>query len=232
MRPVLLIAVNYLREQRWPLLVLLGWVVISAVLSSVGRPDREDALFFIKQQAIYGVAFVGFLAASAIYNDRRSRRILAVLSKGIERRQYLGGLLCGALLVAGIYCVAMAVFGTFMLKAVGVPFVDLLHLLVLLLISCALVAVVGILFSTFTPPLIATGFTALALGLGAGLGEAGITHNMLPVLSLMGTILQYGFPSHLQLSWEIPAWGVVQVVVLWVAASWIFERRDVAVSVE
>ena len=55
----------------------------------------------------YGLAFTGLMAASGINNERRSRRMLAVLSKGIERWQYLGGLLLGAMIDAAIYCIAI-----------------------------------------------------------------------------------------------------------------------------
>jgi ABC-type transport system involved in multi-copper enzyme maturation permease subunit len=232
MKPVLLIALNYVREQRWALLLLLAWVVFGALVVIFGQPDPDDALFFIKQQAIYGVAFTAFLSASAIHNDRRSRRILAVLSKGIERGQYLAGLLCGLMFVTVIYCGAMAAFGTLMFRSIGIHGAQLWSLLALLLISCALVATVALLFSTFSPPLVATAFTAAALGIGLGLAEVGVTRNMLPALPMMSEILQYEFNRNWQPQWQSVVWSIAEAFVLLLLASWIFGRKDIAVAVE
>ncbi|HYG99250.1 MAG TPA: hypothetical protein VD837_08960, partial [Terriglobales bacterium] len=67
MKPILLIATNFLREQRWPLLVLVMWVVLSSAVSGLGADTvaTDDVLFFLKTQAIYGVAFVAFLSSAA-----------------------------------------------------------------------------------------------------------------------------------------------------------------------
>ena len=95
MRNVLLIAVSFVREQRWPIFVLLLWVVGLCLIGLTIdlRKSREDVLIIFKQLAVYGVAFAVFFGGSAIHNDRRSRRILAVLSKAVGRKQYLCGLL-------------------------------------------------------------------------------------------------------------------------------------------
>ena len=83
MKPVLVIAVNFVREQRWPILVMLLWVLLLAFLGLTTEAGRqgEDLLFVFKQVAVYVVAFSVFFGSSAIFNDRRSRRILSVLSK-------------------------------------------------------------------------------------------------------------------------------------------------------
>ncbi len=93
MKPMLLIAFNFVREQRWPIFVLLLWVLLLAFLGLVADIPRmrEDLLFLFKQVAVYVVAFSIFFGGSAIYNERKSRRILAVLSKAVRREQYLSG---------------------------------------------------------------------------------------------------------------------------------------------
>ena len=72
MKAVLLIAVNYVREQRWPIFVLLLWILLLAFLGLIGDPShqREDILFIFKQVAIYVVVFSIFFGGSAIYNER------------------------------------------------------------------------------------------------------------------------------------------------------------------
>ncbi len=66
--------------------------------------ERDELLFIFKQVAVYVVVFSIFFGGSAIYNERKSRRILAVLSKGIARQQYLSGLIIGITIACGIYC--------------------------------------------------------------------------------------------------------------------------------
>ena len=59
MRAILLIAVNFVREQRWPIFVLLLWVLLLAFLGLTPniQRQREDLLFIFKQVAVYVVAF-------------------------------------------------------------------------------------------------------------------------------------------------------------------------------
>src|SRR5581483_2462847 len=108
MRQVGLIAINFVREQRWPILVLMLWILVFSVLGLLVdlRRSREDVLFIFKQLAVYGIAFAVFFGASAIHNERKTRRILSVLSKGVGRAQYFSGLLGGFVLAVGIYCFA------------------------------------------------------------------------------------------------------------------------------
>jgi hypothetical protein len=232
MKAIKLIAANYLREQRWAVILLLIWVVLSAVLSSVGQLERGDVLFFLKQQAVYGVAFSTFLSASSIYNERRSKRILGVLSKGIERRQYLAGLAGGVMLAAVIYLTAMGVFGSMLFSAAGLPIAQLWELLVLLLVACAVAATGALLFATFMPPIVAVACSALAFGVGVGLAQVGVTRCFLPVYTLVGAVTSYSDSPRWAPEWAPAIWGAVQAVLLWLAASWIFERRDIAVAVE
>src|SRR5216684_1587791 len=82
MMPVLLIAANFLRAHRWPILVLLLWVL---VLSALGlavdvHREREDLLIVFKQLAVYAIAFALFLGGSAIHNERKSRWIFTISS--------------------------------------------------------------------------------------------------------------------------------------------------------
>ncbi len=119
MRNVLLIAVSFVREQRWPIFVLLLWVVGLCLIGLTIdlRKSREDVLIIFKQLAVYGVAFAVFFGGSAIHNDRRSRRILAVLSKAVGRKQYLCGLLTGIALALSLYCFCMGFTGSWVLGA-------------------------------------------------------------------------------------------------------------------
>ena len=104
MRAILLIAINFVREQRWPIFVLLLWVLLLAFLGLIAdiQRQREDLLFIFKQVAVYVVVFSVFFGGSAIHNERKSRRILAVLSKAVGRQQYLSGLVLGVTIACAI----------------------------------------------------------------------------------------------------------------------------------
>ena len=134
MKPVLLIAVNFVREQRWPILVLLLWVLLLAfqgLMTELPR-EREDLLFIFKQVAVYVVVFSVFFGGSAIYNERRSRRILAVLAKDVARHQYLSGLVIGVTMACGLYCFTLGLTGSWTLGHSGFQIRDVWLLMVCL----------------------------------------------------------------------------------------------------
>ncbi len=234
MNSIFLIAGNYLREQRWLVILLLVWVFISGVALGVGGGmAMDDALFFVRQQAVYGVAFAGFLAASAIHNERRSRRILSVLSKGIERRQYLAGLLAGIAGIEGIYGLAMGVTGEWALAHSRAASNALWWMLLALFVVAMLVATVALFFSTVLNPLFTLAATAVVLALPAAVRAAWSMRIpvILPAYDLiayvMGTSLRDRPPDA-----SLLALAAVEIALFWLAAAWVFARRDIAVAVE
>lgn len=234
MTPVLLIAGNFVREQRWPIIMLLLWVLISGFITTLGGMAVDDVLFFVKQQAVYGVAFSAFLAASAIQTERRSRRILAVLSKGIERRQYLAGLLTGVMTAALAYCAGMACVGTVMFARAGLREEQLWFMLLMLVAACMVTATVAMFFATFLSALLATAVTAIALGTPVLAAQiAGPKWGkVLPVYRLMEAIMTAGSTGATPAMWNMVGWAVVNALVVWLAASFVFSYRDIAVALE
>ncbi|HUM04255.1 MAG TPA: hypothetical protein VLT90_02270 [Terriglobales bacterium] len=235
MRAVLLLAANFAREQRWPLFFLLLWVLGWALFGLVD-PERgpEDALMIFRQLAVYSVTFGVFFGSSAIQADQRSRRVLAVLSKGISRQQYLLGLLAGMGLVLGIFCLCMGFTATWLLGRFGVHLASLWLGMLALWTACLLTASLTLAMSTFLPPL----FSAIATGTFAGIPA---------LLALRGDVVSkfvipvYGLVEPLIASDFAPAWharplllllGWVEAAVFWIIASWIFSRRDLAVAAE
>jgi ABC-type transport system involved in multi-copper enzyme maturation permease subunit len=236
MKPVVLIAGNFIREQRWPLVLLLVWVLGTGTIAGLtgARVSIDDVLFFLKQQAVYGVVFSAFLAASAVHNERKSRRILAVLSKGISRGQYLAGLLAGVWFGAGLYCAAMAGVGTWIFANARLPKAPLWALMGVLLAACVLTAIVAMFFSTFLSPLFSTAATALSLGVTAVIAQrVGRDWSLvLPVYELLNEVMNFSVHGSWRADWIAVYWAVVETVLLWLLASWIFSRRDIAVAVE
>jgi len=235
-RPIWMIALNFVREQRWPILVLQLWVLGLAALGLLTdfRHDRDDVLLMFKQLGMYGVAFSVFFGGSAIYNERRSRRILAVLGKSITRRDYLSGLLLGVMLAAGLFCFVLGFTGTWILGSIGFPVAQIWYLMLCVLAACMLASSVALFYSTHLNPWMSALLTGLTLGVpGVVAFELGGTWGyILPVYSLMRVFLKASFEeSGTHASWAILV-AMGETVFLWLAASWIFGQIDVAVAVD
>ncbi|HEV2115707.1 MAG TPA: hypothetical protein VGR48_06770 [Terriglobales bacterium] len=235
MKPVWLIAGNFLREQRWPIVILLGWVaLLSAATGFSGLRSTPDDVFMLFQQvAVYVLVFSLFFGASAIRNELRTRRILAVLSKGISRRQYIAGLLLGIVIAIVIYCLALGAAGTWTLPQVGVPAARFWFLLLGLLAASLLTACVALFFSIFLHPLLATGATVVVVG--APLLAAILWKSAWAAVIPVYAILQ-GFLNPSEHITALTGWLVVlafgETVFLWLVSAWLFSRKDVAVAVE
>jgi len=235
MRTVLLMAANFLHQQRWLTVVLVLYAVgTAAVLGfSEKQVSAEDAAFFLHQQSLYAPLFSLFLAVSAIHNERKSRRILAVLSKAITRQQYLAGLLAGILAVLGAYCLAIGISGVWLVRSSQASLGPLWMLLGMTVVTSVLVSALALFFSTFLPPLFATVATALTVAVPAALEQAAGRGwgNLLPVYSLVTQVLGATLAGHAA-DWHPVAIAVAETLLLWAIASWIFAKQDIAVAVE
>jgi ABC-type transport system involved in multi-copper enzyme maturation permease subunit len=235
-KPVLLIAINFAREQRWPILTLLLWVLLLALLGLVTdiHREREDLLFVFKQDAVYVLAFSVFFGGSAIYNERRSRRILGVLSKAVGRQQYLSGLVLGVTIACAVYCFALGMTGSWTLGSASFPISHVWFLMVCLLAACALAGTVALMFSTFLNPFFAAGATAIVLGFPALAGHLlgprwGL---VIPVWELGATVINSSFDSPGTASWLVVALAGAETVAFWLLSARIFAYVDIAVAVE
>jgi ABC-type transport system involved in multi-copper enzyme maturation permease subunit len=232
--PILLIAGNFLREQRWLVILLVILAASNAAIFSVG--DRvvaaEDILFYVKQQTTFAILFSVFLATSAIHNERKTRRILAVLSKAIGRRDYLAGLLLGVISVPAIYCLAIALAGTWLARHSG-ALRELWALVGVSALAAVLAGAVTLFFTTLLNPLFATVAAALAMGVPIAL-ERTLGHSwasVLPVYSLVMSVSGATLAAT-NVSWPLIGIAVGEVVLLWLASAVIFARRDITVAVE
>jgi hypothetical protein len=236
MRPVFLIARNFAREQRWPLFFLLLWVLGWATFGVFEDPRSgpDDALMIFRQLAVYSVTFGVFFGSSAIQADQRSRRILAVLSKGISRRQYVFGLLLGIALVLGLFCLCMGFTATWLLGRFGFNPAAMWFGILALWTACLLVASLTLSLSTFMPPLLA----AIGAGTFAGIpallslrGDA-ISRYIIPVHRLLEPLIRADFTQAWHASVGIIFVGWLETAALWFFAAWIFSRRDLSVPVD
>ena len=118
------IALNFLRENRWPVLILLAWIVFTAVATAgFGRERVVAGRRGFLRAAAGGVHLrvQRLSAANAIHNERKSRRILLVLSKAVSRGEYLLAMLLGTLAMAVVYAVLFAACCTWLAHRAGLP---------------------------------------------------------------------------------------------------------------
>jgi ABC-type transport system involved in multi-copper enzyme maturation permease subunit len=234
MIPILLIAGNFVRENRWPLITLLLYVaVFGGAMAFVSDASVDDTVFFLRSVGVYGLAFTGLMAASAINNERRTRRMLAVLSKGIERGQYLSGLLLGVMFNAALYCAAVGAIGTLALARHGQSVARVFELVGVLLASFLLAGTAALFFSTFLHPLMAAAAAGITL---ATLGAAGRVlgppwRHVMPAYTLTDAMVSFGLQAW-RAPWMAAAWAAVHALVFCVLAAIVFARRDIAVAIE
>ena len=232
MRPVFLIASNFVRTQ-WILLTLMLLYIAGIAVVFGWHSNRSEVLFFVRQQSYYALFLASMVGIPAIQNERKTRRILAVLSKGIHRWQYIAGMLFGSGLVVGAYCLAVGFATAWLCAQVGASTDGLAALMFVLFLCCMAAAAVGLFWSVMMHPalaLTATGLTLvlpLLLPARRFLGEA-----LFPVLALARDVLHFDFGDGSGDRWRIGVVAVVQAVIFFVGAAAIFARRDVTIAPE
>jgi hypothetical protein len=163
MIPVLLIAKSFVRQNRWLLVVLVVWPLLWGALDWAPHrmASESDVTELLQQEVFYGIVVVTFLTSSAIYNDKRSRRIVGVLSKGISRGQYLTGLALGGVSFAAFYFVATAASLLLVLGNSGSTFTVPLLMVVRGCLASFWMASLALLLSTFLFPFVAATLTGV-----------------------------------------------------------------------
>ena len=236
MRPLLLIAMNFAREQMWPLFFLLlwvlGWIAFGLLVDSHGAPD--DALMIFRQLTLYAVAFAVFFGSAAIGADLRSRRILAVLSKAVSRFQYLAGLLAGIAIILGVFCLCTGFTASWLLGRFGISLGALWFELLALFTACLLTASLALLLSTFLPALFAAIGTGMVGGAFTLLGLQGVSaaRSLIPLYGLLQPLMVGEIGPLPRGSVGLVLLGLAESAALLLLASWIFRLRDLAVAGE
>jgi hypothetical protein len=187
-----------------------------------------------RQLAVYSVTFGVFFGSSAIQADQRSRRVLAVLSKGISRRQYIFGLLAGIAMVLGVFCLCMGFTASWLLGRFGFSLGPLWFGMLALWTACLLTASLTLSLSTFMPPLFAAIGAGTIAGIPALLSLRGdlFSRYVIPVYGLLQPLIQADFSRSWHSSPGMVVLGWLETLVFWLVAAWIFSRRDLSVAVE
>ena len=235
MTPILLIAGNFLREQRWFIFFLVLYVVaVSSVYALTPRPEMQDFLFLVKQLTAFALLFSVSAASSAIHNERRSRRIVAVLSKGISRSEYIGGLLLGSLCISAISCAGLLVGALELRSRLHFPLEPVLALAATTLVAAVLINAIGLFFATFFHPLLAMVATAVVISFPFVLSQVFGPQALhtLAAAPLIDSLRNFSFSRSWSAPWFSVGVALIESVLFWLASAWVFSRRDVAVAVE
>jgi len=236
MRKVLLLAANFLREHRWPVILLFGWIILLALASAdLGRPRAapDDVAFYIVQQAIFICIFSAFLAADAVNNDRKSKRILLVLSKAVTRGEYLLAPVLGTLAAAIAYAVFYWLCSLWLADRAALPTASLWAIVLLAIGGSLVAATVALFFSTFLNPYVAVAATVLLVTApGALHAQRHPWSAWLPGFPILVQIVNFKPALEWTLSWKALLLTVPQAVFFWAMAAAVFRHRDITVPVE
>jgi ABC-type transport system involved in multi-copper enzyme maturation permease subunit len=233
---VLLIAGNHLRDQRWILLTMFGYVLfMSSMMGAVvHRSNYEDARFFVEQQMWFAVLFGMFLSTSAVNTDMRTRRLPSILAKAVERWQYLLGILLGITTAIVAYCIVVSILGWAFSSRAGHPIDGLAQFAGSVLVATVAVETVGLLFGLLVPPIFATTATVgllTAVPLLALRFAPALLYLAPVALLATQTVRQFNTQGAGLLRVSVIATIIYAIVVFFIALA-IFQRRDLAKATE
>ena len=236
MRAILLIAYSFFRQQRLVVLVLLAFtaVLLGVFLSeSSNNPAKTELAIPYLQLIGYGIFMPFLLCTQMMFLERKTRRILGMLSKGIYRWQYIIGLWLASLFVSATQLGSLGFsihlasvwrgWDFHIWPALGAAFV-----------AAALAGAVAIPFGCFLHPMVATflGGGLIAMPFWLSSRSMGNFDLLLPVVPIFRSIMR----SALLHPWGGDPWLLVmalaQIALLLTLASWLFERIDVTAAVE
>src|SRR5262245_62575245 len=162
MRAIFLLGTNFVRTQ-WLTLAVMSLYLAGIALVFAHNQEVHEAGFFLKMHTFYLLFLALTVATPAVQMERKTRRILAVLSKGIHRWQYLGGILCGSALLSGIFCLLVGAISFMLCLRGGYPTTGLGALIIALFTCCVMASAAGLFYAVFLHPLLATADAALTM---------------------------------------------------------------------
>lgn len=162
LHPVLLIGVNFVRMQ-WVTVLVMGLYLVSIAGVFAYNEQRQEVSFFFQSHAFYVLFLGSMLAIPAIQTERKSRRIVAVLSKGIHRWQYLAGLWLGCSLVTSCFSLMLGVIALTLSRSGHYGSDGLWPMTLALLMCCAMAVAASVFWSIMVHPLLAVAATSITL---------------------------------------------------------------------
>lgn len=233
MKPVILIGANFVRSQWLFIVIMLAYLLAMAAVIGFHQ-QRPEVIFYLKLQSSYVIGFGALVTSPAIQTERKSRRILAVLSKGIHRWQYIGGLLCGAVMIVALLCAVMGGAIAYLALHGSMPTTGLGPIILALFLASAASASVALFCSVLLHPLLAMAATALILLLPVVLEPQGVYPPgiLFPVYAILHIVNDFRFLAPGSGLWRVIAAAFIQVIAFWAGASLLFAHQDVTAASE
>lgn len=233
MRAAWIIGLNFMREQRWFIALMMLYIVgLTGLMFIAGDGRDQETLFIIKNESVYGIFFAVVVAVSLFQNERKTRRIIAVLAKAVARHEYVAGAILGVNLTTAVFFAGVfaSIFVLFPHAALGGAVVMIVHMLV----ACLLASIVTVFYSTFLHPLLATGASGLTLTLPLALERYahGPWTEFLPVYTLVRHALAFTPEGGLGFDSWLIGLALLESVALWLVSAWTFALRDITTPVE
>ena len=232
MRATILIGINFVRSPWIAAAVMCAYVI---GVGSIYRlhTQSEEILFFLRWNAAYAVLFAIMIAIPVLQTERKSRRILAVLSKGIHRWQYMSGMLCGCAIISAMFCLLVGGTAAWLGQQSGIATNGLGGIVFTLFVCCVASASTALFFAAFLHPLLAMAATSVVLALPMALAQVGIktAWALYPLGALFRALWVFQFQPVSGLG-TIMLSAIFQALVFLIAACAVFARRDVTISPE
>jgi hypothetical protein len=229
MRAIFLIGLNFVRTQ-WIAVAVMSVYIVASVNLYLPDGRKDDVSFFLQLHSGYTISVIVMMAVPVLQAERKSRRILAVLSKGIYRWQYLSGLICGCAMSAAIFCVLIGSVAAWVGQSNGISTHGLLIRMLALFCCCLAAASTALFFAVFLQPLLAIAATSITFLLPFILDALGLPGSGFFLLGTLFKVLQSGAQTA-----KLPlliSTALVQAFIFWIAAVLVFNRRDVTISPE
>jgi ABC-type transport system involved in multi-copper enzyme maturation permease subunit len=198
--------------------------------------------------SIFGLVMAVFIGVGLVYKEIEKRTLYSLLSKPIQRWEYLFGKYAGLLLTLAVNTSLMTVGLAAALFYVGRPFVpadaSVLVAVYFIVLELALVTALALFFSCFSTPMLSTLFTLSIYLTGIFSSDIREVGNLAhaPLLKGLTLILYYAVPNFHNFNAieaaghgeSIPGWlirqntlyAVLYVALLLVASSAVFSRRN------
>jgi hypothetical protein len=233
MKAIWTIGIEFARQQRVILIIFASWIIgFDFLIAFFHRGDDfSDIAAIFTQQCIYGIAFTVFLSSSVLHTERNSRRVLAMLSKGITRAEYLAAHILGIMLLATLYFVSAGLLFWLIHHSFGIS-VYVAETMTAGIFAALLATTVSLVFGTWLHPLIAAVLTIFMLTVPMLF----LGHSEALVVSPVAYFLRASFSFDHSQGWTGPwsYWSIalLETAAAWLAAALIFEQQDVAVPTE
>ena len=216
-----------LHQNRWIYLFLMLWPfgLAAILLVPSAKPEMDDVLTILHQECLYGLGLVAFTGSALLGNEQRSRRVSAVLSRAVNRRQYFFALASAAWLPLAFYVVSFVLSGIALFVEIDRPWPVLFALALAQLALGMWTAAAALFFATWLPMMLASMASLASLGV---LGFAGYVWPRFAAARLLFVLTQGDLSETARLL-RHPS-GLVLIVagaaILFFAGTAIFEYRD------